>query len=445
MAKKTDQREKRRRKRKQSQVAAFAMLFLFVGCIGFGGYKGIQVLIEKQKAKNAAEQQALVDLNVSDSVSENNVPESVLPDLEEVSENIVPEPEEEVVDSPEVQAAKEKVAAMSLEEKISGLFILHPESITGVDNVVLAGDGTKDALSLNRIGGLYYRSSNVTGKDAFQDMTTKTKDMNEELYGEKLLLFVWEDGSVSTIAGSSTGEAVIDTAKTIGDSGDSGNAYSGYLNISTMLKNYSIDGNFGIVASVGSDDNYLGDRCFSDDADLTASMVKSAVSAENDQKILSCLVAFPGEGAATSDPANGSVSVSKTLEELKETEYVPFVSGIDAGAKMVMVSSITYSNAFGDKPACFSVEAIESLRNDLGFEGVIVSDDLSKKAITDHYTSGEATVNALLAGCDMILCPADFSESYQAIVAAIGEGTITEEQIDAALVRIYVMRDTLDE
>lgn len=105
---------------------------------------------------------------------------------------------------------------------------------------------------------------------------------------------------------------------------------------------------------------------------------------------------------------------------------------------MVMVSNVT---AEGDVPCSLSSAMItDVLRGELGFQGIVVTEDMDQKAITDHYSSGDAAVMALQAGADMILKPADFAEAYAAVLAAVADGTLTEERIDESLARIYTIK-----
>lgn len=105
---------------------------------------------------------------------------------------------------------------------------------------------------------------------------------------------------------------------------------------------------------------------------------------------------------------------------------------------MVMVSNMTVGE---DVPCSLSSAMItDVLRGELGFQGVVITADMDQKAITAHYTSGEAAVMALQAGADMIMKPADFAEAYAAVLAAVADGTLTEERIDESLTRIYTIK-----
>jgi len=167
-------------------------------------------------------------------------------------------------------------------------------------------------------------------------------------------------------------------------------------------------------------------------------MVKNAVSGLNDKEIMACLTSFPGQGEASTNPANGVSTIDRSIDDLKTAEYLPFQAGIDEGASMVMMSNVIDAMASDESVPCsMSKKVIESLRTDLGFEGIVVSGPLDDKAITGQFSQGDAAVNAINAGCDMIFRPANYKEAYEGVLAAVNDGTISAERLDEALMRIY--------
>ena len=119
---------------------------------------------------------------------------------------------------------------------------------------------------------------------------------------------------------------------------------------------------------------------------------------------------------------------------------LPFIAGIEGGADMVMTGHIILPELDENYPASLSPTVINILRNDLKFDGVIITDDLCMDAINTVYTVEEAAVQAVLAGNDMLLRPADVDAAMSAILAAVEDGTITEEQIDQSVRRILTMK-----
>ncbi len=429
-------REERRRRRIRNQIIAYLVLVLLIAGVFVGGYFGIRFLVQNIKSGN--QQSIISDNQIANSESVNGSGVISTPE-EVVSDNEVPAPEP-------VDPLQEEIAAylssMTLEQKVANLFIVTPESITGVTTATQAGDGTRTALGEYAVGGIVYSGKNVQNADQFKEMLTNTKNMYQELYNTELWTIVQEEGAVNVIAGDATGVAAQQAAGEIGTSGDTGNAYQAYVTIGSYLNEYGIDVNLGPVCDVPGEESYLGNRGFNADADIVTSMIQSAVSGQSDSGIITCLTAFPGQGSASGNPADGTATTGKTLDEMRSTDFLPFSAGITAGAQMVMVSNMTAESAAGEAVPCSlsSVIITDVLRGELGFQGVVITADMDQKAITDHYTPGEAAVMALQAGADMIMKPANVAEAYAAVLEALADGTLTEERIDESLTRIYTIK-----
>ena len=151
---------------------------------------------------------------------------------------------------------------------------------------------------------------------------------------------------------------------------------------------------------------------------------------------------FPGHGGTSGDSHEGTVYLNSTKEELESCEFLPFQAAIDADTEFVMVGHISLPNILeDDTPASLSEEVVtEMLRNDLGFDGIVITDAMNMGAITNNYTSAEAAVQAVQAGVDMILMPQDFEDAYQGILSAVNSGTISEDRIDESVRRILEVK-----
>ena len=137
------------------------------------------------------------------------------------------------------------------------------------------------------------------------------------------------------------------------------------------------------------------------------------------------------------------------MDDLRASEFIPFRSGIDAGAHMVMVSHASIPGVIGDNTPCSLSEEVVTnwLRGELGYNGIIITDAMNMSAITEYYSADQAAVMALKAGVDMILMPENFETAYEGVLAAVREGTISEERINESLKRIYRVkyRDRVDQ
>lgn len=418
-----DRREFRRRRRVRNQIMVYISLAVVVIALVAGGVVTIRYFTKKAADKKQAQQLAaqLEELSESEETVTISEPETT--------------PEEEVDWLDEMVEAC--IAEMPLEDKVAGLFVITPEALTGVGTAVKAGDGTKDALGQYAVGGLVYFSQNIQSEEQLTEMLNNTK-----LYSKyPLFLAVDEEGGeVSRVAGSSINVEDVGDMGDIGAGGDPQKAYEAGKVIGTYLTKYGFNLDFAPVADVlSSEDNTtIGKRSFGTDSAVVSEMVSSASAGLEEAGVSSCLKHFPGLGDTTVDTHDAMATTERTLEEFQSTEFPVFKAGIDAGADFVMMGHVSAPSLAGDNtPASLSKEVIDILRNDLGFGGVVITDALNMKAITEYYMADEAAVKAIQAGVDMLLMPEEFETAYNGVLAAVQEGTITEERINESLHRIY--------
>lgn len=178
-------------------------------------------------------------------------------------------------------------------------------------------------------------------------------------------------------------------------------------------------------------------RAFSDDPQRAAGVVRAAVDGYRSQAVAAVVGRFPGEGAATQDPAAGTASVGLGLEELQRADLLPFAAVADRAAA-VQMSPALYVAWDGVTPATLLPEAVQELRR-TRFKGVVVSADLTAATLATGGSIGEAAVQALQAGCDLVWVPGDDAaqeEAYRAVVAAIRSEEVDPGHVAAALGRI---------
>lgn len=326
---------------------------------------------------------------------------------------------------------------MTIDEKVYQMFIVLPEQLTGVGQVTAAGTTTQEALEKYPVGGILYLSQNIVSRNQTQTMLS-----NVQAYS-KIPVFtaVDEEGGVVSRVGNNPnmGTTSFPSMKNIGSTGDSNQAYTVGYTIGNECKELGFNLDFAPEADVFSnpENTVIGNRAFSDDPNITADMVSSCVRGFKDAKMLCALKHFPGHGDTIADSHYEAAITSKTLEELDELEFVPFVKGIEAGADFVMVGHILTPNITDDyTPATLSNEMLSILRDELKFDGIIITDAMNMAAITDYYSSSEAAVTAVKAGIDMILVPEDFHAAVSGVMHALETGDITEEEINDSVIRI---------
>ncbi len=423
----------RHRRRVRNQIIAYAVVFILlvvilVGCISAG-----RSIVGVVKAKKQAEEQKKLQEQMEAEQAAKEAHDVVI-DTPETLEEEVPETSEEDYQR---EIMDGYLSEMPLEDKIAGLFVVRPEAITGVSTVTQAGDGTREALNTHAVGGLVYFEKNILNKEQITTMLSNTVSMSRY----PLFLAVDEEGgSVSRVAESGIDVVKVGDMAAIGESGDTTQAYEAGTTIGAYLKELGFNLDFAPVSDVAeSGSGELGDRVFGSDAQTVGTMVSSLVEGIEGVGVSSCLKHFPGIGSVEGDTHNGRVETARTLEEMRSSDFLSFKAGIEAGADFVMVSHVTAAAVDDNSlPSSLSKTIVtDLLRNELGFQGVVITDALDMNAITQYYTSEEAAVMAIEAGADMLLMPEDFQAAYDGLLAAVQEGTISEERINESLERIY--------
>lgn len=359
---------------------------------------------------------------------------------EEVEVPVVP------VADPVTQQAEELVAGMSLEDKVAQMFVITPEALTGFSGVTAAGDTTKEAYNNRPVGGIIYMSGNLKDPEQTSTMLTNMQAIAQERTGMPVFLCVDEEGgSVTRIAGNSAyGVTDVGDMSAIGATGDTQNAYNAGTVIGTYLTELGFNVDFAPVADVltNADDEVIGERSFGSDSQLVAAMVTSELQGLADSGVYGTVKHFPGHGGTAGDSHDDTVTSEKTLEELLAEDLVPFQSAIDAGVSFIMVGHIATPNVTGENtPASLSrIMITDVLRNQMGYNGIVITDAMNMGAITEHYNSDRAAVLAVQAGVDMILMPADYEKAYNGLLEAVNDGTITEERINESVLRIVTAK-----
>ena len=218
-------------------------------------------------------------------------------------------------------------------------------------------------------------------------------------------------------------------------------AYSNAKTIGTDMVSCLFNTDFAPVADVWTNpaNTVIGDRAYSDDFEQAAELVASAVRGFTDAGVICCLKHFPGHGDTSTDTHEGTAVVSKSLDELRAGEFLPFVSGIEAGADMVMIGHITVTSV-DPEPATISKAIItDVLRGELGWDGVVISDSLDMGALAG-YDNGEVCVKFLEAGGDILLGIPDIETALTALEAAVTDGRLTESRIDESVQRVLELK-----
>lgn len=367
----------------------------------------------------------------------------------EVSEELS---EEEILDL----QIKEILSSMTLEQKVAQIFFVAPESLVDSDPVVESDEAFAAALEEYPVGGVVYFAKNLVDTQQTTQMLADAQQYYESTQGLSLFLAVDEEGGRVRRIGKneSFGVETVEAMGTLAKKEDTEVIFEAADTIGAYLKVLGFNVDFAPDADVitNSKNTVIGDRSFGTDPKLVSDMAGRYSDGLHNNGILSCYKHFPGHGGTVEDSHTGAAYTYKTREELLEAELVPFMNAEENGVDFVMVAHICVPEVTGEEsvptlqeveqgkkniPATFSQMLVtDILRNELGYQGIIITDSLSMGAITDYYDENEAAVYAFLAGCDMLLMPKDFHGAYEAVLSAVKEGRITEERLDESVYRI---------
>ena len=349
----------------------------------------------------------------------------------------------------EVEAMLKK---MTLREKVGQMFFVRVESLdpsiewTTYDDLANLKNQeiTMKMRKVNHdypVGGIILYAWNIEDETQLASIIKQVRSLN----GSPLLCIDEEGGRVSRIANNPNFHVKkYESMAAIGATGDPKNAYECGNTIGTYLKRYDFDIDFAPVADVNTnpDNIIIGPRAFSDDPAVAAPMVTNYMQGLKDAGITGCIKHFPGHGDTTNDTHSGYVQSLKTWDEMNQCEMVTFRAGIQWGCQLIMTAHIAVPNVTGTNiPSTLSPVVLQDkLRGELGYQNIIITDGMEMGAITMHYTSGEAAVGSIKAGVDIVLGPRDFTEAFDAVIAAVNNGTLTEERINQSVRRILTLR-----
>lgn len=347
-----------------------------------------------------------------------SVPAAVtFPSLPETVPTTVPEPTQTVPADP----VRRMISDMSLEQRVGQLFLARCS----------AGSAVEDIRKYH-LGGLV-----LFGED-FENQTLDSMGQTIAAYqaaAEKPLLIAVDEegGDVTRISRfPAFREKRFSSLRKRYDQGGLEAVLTEEEEKCSLLSELGINVNLGPVCDITTDPNaFLYSRSLGQDAKLTAEVTASIVNLMNAFRIGSVLKHFPGYGN-NADTHTGMAVDSRALSELENNDRIPFAAGIQAGAGAVMVGHVIVNALDAQLPASLSPAVHRYLREELGFTGVIMTDDLVMQAITEQYGPGEAAVMAVLAGNDL-LCSTEYAVQYEAVLQAVLEGRIDIDVLNTAV------------
>lgn len=321
--------------------------------------------------------------------------------------------------------AKSKLDELTLDEKIGQLLLVRYPN----DNQI------EDLKKYNLSGFVFFE----------KDFRNKTKSQVKQMISDlqknaKIPLLTAVDEEGGSVVRVSSNPALVSEAfkspKELYDVGGFEEIKKDTIQKSDILSNLGLNVNLAPVVDVSTNpSDYIYNRSLGEDTTLTSEYAKTVIDASKDTKVSYTLKHFPGYGNNI-DSHNILVSDTRSLDDLKQNDLPPFKAGIDAGAEAVLVNHNVIINMDASNPASLSPTVHNVLRNDLGFTGIIMTDNLDMNSLNGI---DNINVKALLAGNDLIITT-DYQTAIDDIKKGIEDGDITEDTIDKAAFRVLAWK-----
>ena len=350
--------------------------------------------------------------------------------------NELSEPEPEPIVTVE-QKIEEELNAMTLEQKVGQLFMVRNN-----------GEGSfKDTVSKTHAGAAILFAGDFKNKTP--EKVRKMIDGLQKASDGRMIIAVDEEGGAVVRVSSNTKlrKSAFLSPQALYKKGGFKKIKSDTQEKCKLLDSLGINMNMAPVADVcTSKKGFMYNRAFGKGAEETAEYVSTVVSTMKKTPVASCVKHFPGYGNSKKDTHKGLDINKKSLEKLMKSDLVPFERAIDDGVDSILLTH-TVVNAFDPiHPASLSPDVVKYIRENMGFDGLLITDGLEMGAIIKYSgDSGKACVMAVKAGVDILCAPKNPVKDYKAVLNAVKSGEITEERIDESVRRLLLFKQRFPE
>lgn len=335
-------------------------------------------------------------------------------------------------------------------------------SVEARKNHEVLAEPLAEYISQNSFGGVLLFAENVSGTEQTTRFTYDLQNAAAQSeFGIPLLIAADQEGGSVVRLGTGTNTC---GNMALGATGNTDYAYENADIMGRELAAVGINQNFGPVLDVNNNpaNPVINIRSFSSVPELVSEMGLSYIKAMQDNNIVTTAKHFPGHGNTNTDSHTGLPLINSTYEELKQCELVPFQAAFDAGIDMIMTAHIQYpliekntyvSISSGETvylPATLSKTILTDIvRDDMGFEGVVITDSMQMDALAKNYDIYETAVMAINAGVDILLDPfviwseediAKAEDYIDHIVQAVNDGLISEDRINESCTRVIELK-----
>ncbi len=329
----------------------------------------------------------------------------------------------------------ETIRAMTPDEKIGQMLI------AGLDGLEIDGS-TRDLIQKYRAGGLVLMGRNVRDARQLLDLVNSVKAANRS----RIPLFIAIDEEGGRVSRFPREIERLPAGAEVGRSGSAEYAFRlGKLN-GQRLSAFGLNMDFAPVLDISSNpkNTVIGDRAFGADPAVVSEMGVKTMLGIRSAGVIPVVKHFPGHGATGEDSHKTLPFLDAGKETLRAFELVPFADAIANGAGALMMAHILLPRLDPDNPASLSREIVTGLlRGEMGFDGVVITDDMTMGAISKHYGAGEAAVRAVSAGCDVVLVCHGHDNAIEVLGAlknAVLTGVLAEARVDESVRRILTLK-----
>lgn len=337
----------------------------------------------------------------------------------------------------EVDPIQLKLEEMSLAEKIGQMVFI------GIEGTEMTEE-SRQWIQRDRVGGVVLFRKNIENSEQTLRLVNDLKKTNVSNPAPLFIAVDEEGGRVSRMP-----EEFLDlpASAVIGERGDSAIAEQFGALLARQVKAFGMNVNFAPVLDVNNnpDNPVIGDRGFGNSVEAVVESGISVLEGIRSAGVIPVVKHFPGHGDTTVDSHIGLPVIERDKEHLYEVELQPFIRAIEHDVEMIMVAHILFPHLDSDAPSTFSKPIItDILRNELGYDGVVITDDMTMGAIVEHYDIAEAALASVQAGTDIVMVCHDDEKKARVIEAlhrAAASGVITEQRIDESVYRILKLKE----
>lgn len=335
--------------------------------------------------------------------------------------------------------ARVMMRRMSDYEKICQLFFVAPEALTGERRVsALPDEG--NVFSLYPVGGVMLFGQNIESEDQLKQLTAQLNAQAAAAKLYPLFIGVDEEGGLVSRVANKLGYDLALSPDEIGKTGDENLAYAAGRYIAGYLSPLGINLTFAPTADTALEDAIDGMQYYGEDPETVSRMAAAMAAGLREGGIVPCYTHFPGRGSFEGVTLK-KLSIKRTVEEMRGSEWIPFRDAIADNIEMIMVSHGLMRLMEEEIPASTSGRVVNGLlRGELGYQGVIITDSLRMNVIASNYKTGQECVAALKAGVDMLLLPPDLGKAIRAVQTAVSQGELSMARIEESVLRILALK-----